>query len=154
MKNNWKVLIFCILLPLAVGGAASLLSNNGMETFMSVNQPLLSPPAWLFPVVWTILYTLMGISSYLILTSEEENIRRAGILYGYQLVVNFLWPTFFFNFQWYLFSFLWLMLLIGLVAAMVREFYKISKPAAYLNIPYLLWLMFAAYLNFAIWQLN
>lgn len=154
MKNNWKVLIFCILLPLAVGGAASLLSNNGMETFMSVNQPPLSPPAWLFPVVWTILYTLMGISSYLILTSEEDNIRRAGMLYGYQLVVNFLWPTFFFNFQWYLFSFLWLLLLIGLVIAMIREFYKISKPAAYLNIPYLLWLLFAAYLNFGIWRLN
>lgn len=154
MKNKWKVLIFCILLPLAVGGAASLLSNNGMEAFIRSNQPPLSPPAWLFPVVWTILYTLMGISSYLILTSEEDNVRSAGMLYGYQLVVNFLWPIFFFNFQWYLFSFLWLMLLIGLVAAMVREFYKISKPAAYLNIPYLLWLMFAAYLNFAIWQLN
>lgn len=154
MKNKWKVLIFCILLPLAVGGAASLLSNNGMEAFIRINQPPLSPPAWLFPVVWTILYTLMGISSYLILTSEEDNVRSAGMLYGYQLVVNFLWPIFFFNFQWYLFSFLWLMLLIGLVAAMVREFYKISKPAAYLNIPYLLWLMFAAYLNFAIWQLN
>ena len=154
MKNNWKVLIFCILLPLAVGGAAALLSNNGMEVFQSVNQPPLSPPAWLFPVVWTILYTLMGISSYLILTSEEENVRKAGMLYGYQLIVNFLWPTFFFNFQWYLFSFLWLLLLIGLVIAMIREFYKISKPAAYLNIPYLLWLLFAGYLNFAIWKLN
>ena len=154
MKNKWKVLIFCILLPLAVGGAASLLSNNGMETFISINQPPLSPPAWLFPVVWTILYTLMGISSYLILTSEEDNVRSAGMLYGYQLVVNFLWPIFFFNFQWYLFSFFWLLLLMGVVAAMVLEFYKISKPAAYLNIPYLLWLMFAAYLNFAIWQLN
>ena len=154
MKNHWKVLIFCILLPLAVGGAASLLSNNGMEAFQSINQPPLSPPAWLFPVVWTILYTLMGISSYLILTSEEENIRVAGILYGCQLLVNFLWPAFFFNFQWYLFSFLWLLFLIVLVIAMIREFYKISKPAAYLNIPYLLWLLFAAYLNFAIWKLN
>ena len=106
MKKHWKVLIFCILLPLAAGGAASLLSNNGMEAFRSITQPPLSPPAWLFPVVWTILYTLMGISSYLILISEEANIRRAGMLYGYQLLVNFLWPTFFFNFQWYLFSFL------------------------------------------------
>ena len=154
MKKQWKVLIFCILLPLAVGGAASLLSNNGMEMFAQMNQPPLSPPAWLFPVVWTILYTLMGISSYLILTSEEESIKKAGLLYGYQLVVNFLWPTFFFNFQWYLFSFLWLLLLIVLVIAMIREFYKISKPAAYLNIPYLLWLIFAGYLNFAIWRLN
>jgi tryptophan-rich sensory protein len=125
-----------------------------MDVFEQINQPPLSPPAWLFPVVWTILYTLMGISSYLILTSEEETVKKAGMLYGYQLVVNFLWPTFFFNFQWYLFSFLWLLLLIVLVIAMIREFYKISKPAAYLNIPYLLWLLFAGYLNFAIWRLN
>jgi tryptophan-rich sensory protein len=142
------------LLPLAVGGAASLLASNGMDVFAQMNQPPLSPPAWLFPVVWTILYTLMGISSYLILTSEEETVKKAGMLYGYQLVVNFLWPTFFFNFQWYLFSLLWLLLLIVLVIAMIREFYKISKPAAYLNIPYLLWLLFAGYLNFAIWRLN
>ena len=120
MKKQWKVLIFCILLPLAVGGAASLLSNNGMEMFAQINQPSLSPPDDVFPVVWTILYTLMGISSYLILTSEEEDIKKAGMLYGYQLVVNFLWPTFFFNFQWYLFSFLWLLLLILLVVAMIR----------------------------------
>ena len=154
MKKQWKVLIFCILLPLAVGGAASLLASNGMDVFAQINQPPLSPPAWLFPVVWTILYTLIGISSYLNLTSEEETVKKAGMLYGYQLVVNFLWPTFFFNFQWYLFSFLWLLLLIALVIAMIREFYKISKPAAYLNIPYLLWLLFAGYLNFAIWRLN
>ena len=156
MKINWKLLILCIAIPLAVGGAAALLTGGGMEVFESVNQPPLSPPAWLFPVVWTILYTLMGISSYLILTSgaEREKVQNALSIYAYQLAVNFLWPTFFFNFRWFFFSFLWLLLLIFLVAAMIREFYKISKPAAYLNIPYLIWLLFAGYLNFTIWWLN
>lgn len=156
MKINWKLLIICIAIPLAVGGAASLLTGGGMEVFENVNKPALSPPAWLFPVVWTILYTLMGISSYLILTSGagREEVYNALSVYAYQLVVNFLWPTFFFNFRWFFFAFLWLLLLIFLVAAMIREFYKISKPAAYLNIPYLVWLLFAGYLNFTIWWLN
>ena len=156
MKINWKLLIICIAIPLAVGGVAALLTGGGMEVFESVNQPPLSPPAWLFPVVWTILYTFMGISSYLVITSgaEREAVQNALSIYAYQLAVNFLWPTFFFNFRWFFFSFLWLLLLIFLVVAMIREFYKISKPAAYLNIPYLIWLLFAAYLNFAIWWLN
>ena len=156
MKINWKLLIVCIAIPLAVGALSSMITGGGMEVFASVNKPPLSPPAWLFPVVWTILYTLMGISSYLILTSGAEvgEIQNALSVYAYQLTVNFLWPTFFFNFQWYFFAFLWLILLIFLVVAMIREFYKISKTAAYLNIPYLVWLLFAGYLNFAIWWLN
>ena len=156
MKINWKLLILCIAIPLAVGGVAALLTGGAMEVFESVNQPPLSPPAWLFPVVWTILYTLMGISSYLISTSgaEREEVQNVLSIYAYHLTVNFLWPTFFFNFRWFFFSFLWLLLLIFLVAAMIREFYKISKPAAYLNIPYLIWLLFAGYLNFTIWWLN
>ena len=156
MKINWKLLILCIAIPLAVGGLSAFLTGGGMEVFESVNQPPLSPPAWLFPVVWTILYTLMGISSYLILTSgaEQAEIQNALSIYAYQLTVNFLWPTFFFNFRWFFFSFLWLLLLIFLAAAMIREFYKISKPAALINIPYLVWLIFAGYLNFAIWWLN
>ena len=156
MKIKWKQLIVCIAIPLLVGGLAAALTGRGMDVFDRVSKPPLSPPAWLFPVVWMILYTLMGISSYLILNAEaeEEEIRKALTLYGYQLVVNFLWPTFFFSFQWYFFSFLWLLLLIGLVVGMISEFYKISKPAAWLNIPYLIWLVFAGYLNFAIWKLN
>lgn len=156
MKINWKLLIVCIAIPLAVGVLSSVITGGGMEVFAAVNKPPLSPPAWLFPVVWTILYTLMGISTYLIITSgaEREEVQNAIAIYAYQLTVNFLWPTFFFNFQWYFFSFLWLLLLIFLVAAMIRAFYKISKTAAYLNIPYLVWLVFAGYLNLAIWWLN
>lgn len=156
MKVKWRLLILCIAIPLIVGTAAAFLSGGGMEVFASVKKPPLSPPAWLFPVVWTILYTLMGISSYLILTSgaEKEVIQNALSIYAYQLTINFLWPTFFFNFRWYFFSFLWLLLLLWMVVLMVRDFYKISKPAAYLNIPYLVWLIFAGYLNLAIWWLN
>ena len=156
MKINWKLLIICVAVPLAVGAVSSLITGGGMENFGSISKPALSPPGWLFPVVWTILYTLMGISSYLVLTSggERDDIQNAISIYGYQLTVNFLWPTFFFNFRWYFFAFLWLLLLIFLVAAMIREFYKLEKRAAYLNIPYLLWLIFAGYLNFSIYLLN
>ena len=156
MNKNIKSLIASIALPLLVGATAALFTSNAMKEFAVLNQPPLSPPAWLFPVVWTILYTLMGISSYLILTSNEskEEIAKAIRVYGYQLVVNFLWPTFFFNFGWYLFAFLWLLLLWGLVLFMILRFKEINKLAACLNIPYLIWLTFAGYLNLTIWILN
>jgi tryptophan-rich sensory protein len=156
MKINKRLLFICIAIPLFVGALAALLTRNGMEVFGNLEQPPLSPPAWLFPVVWTILYTLMGISSYLILTSgaEKSQITSAIRIYAFQLVVNFLWPTFFFNFGWYLFSFLWLVLLWVLVLVMILRFKDINKLAAYLNIPYLIWLTFAGYLNLAIWILN
>lgn len=162
MKVNWKAFIISILIPLAVGALAGFLTMGGMESFKTLNQPPLSPPAWLFPVAWTILYILMGISSYLIYVSEttnkntRENIGKSQALstYGYQLIVNFLWPVFFFNFQWYFFSFLWLAFLWVLVAKMILEFGQISKIAALLNVPYLLWLSFAGYLNLGVWLLN
>ena len=140
-----------------------------MESFAQLYQPPLSPPAWLFPVVWTVLYTLMGVSSYLIYirgAKEAEGEKKKDELplkreksqalttYGYQLVVNFLWPVFFFSFEWYFFSFLWLVLLWILVAKMILEFGKISTTAALLNVPYLLWLSFAGYLNLGVWLLN
>ena len=156
MNLNKRLLFICIAIPLMIGILAGLLTKNSMEVFSMVENPPLSPPAWLFPVVWTILYILMGISSYLILTSgaEFKEIAEAIRLYIYQLVVNFLWPTFFFNFRWYFFSFLWLVLLWILVFLMIRKFYTISKTAAILNIPYVLWLTFAGYLNIGIWWLN
>ena len=156
MNLNKRLLFICIAIPLMIGILAGLLTKNSMEVFLMVENPPLSPPAWLFPVVWTILYIMMGISSYLILTSgaEFKEIAEAIRLYIYQLVVNFLWPTFFFNFRWYFFSFLWLVLLWILVFLMIRKFYTISKTAAILNIPYVLWLTFAGYLNIGIWWLN
>lgn len=169
MKQNWRTLVICILIPLAVGTVAGLFTRGGMENFQAVNQPPLSPPAWVFPVVWTILYTLMGISSYLIYngepkeknrnsslqnTSESTEKSKALTTYAYQLIVNFLWPFAFFLFQWYFFALLWLGLLWVLVAKMILEFGNINKTAAALNVPYLLWLSFAGYLNLGIWLLN
>ncbi len=156
MKNNWKLLGICIAIPLAVGGLSAFLTKDAMEMFETLNQPAISPPGWLFPVVWTILYTLMGISSYLIFTSDgdKEERKAAMSIYVYQLIVNFLWPTLFFGFWWFFFSFLWILLLLFLVAVMIKSFYKIRKLAAYLNIPYFLWLCFASYLNLTIWWLN
>lgn len=156
MKLDKRLLALCIAIPLLVGVVASLLTGGGMEVFASVEKPPLSPPGWLFPVVWTILYILMGISSYLVLTSEADESAKEGAIriYGLQLLVNFLWPTFFFNFRWYGFSFFWLLLLWFLVLVMILRFWEINKLAAYMNIPYLIWLTFAAYLNWGIWLLN
>lgn len=150
------LLLKCIAVPLLVGVVSAFLTRGGMEMFETIVKPPLSPPNWLFPVVWTILYILMGISSYLIFTSgaEQEKIEKAISIYGYQLVVNFLWPTFFFNLQWYLFSFFWLLLLWLLVFQMIRKFAEIDKRAALLNLPYLIWLTIAGYLNLGIWWLN
>ena len=151
-----RLLLLCIAIPLAVGGIAALLTRDGMVTYQMTRKPVLAPPPWLFPIVWTILYILMGVSSYLIMISEAEKKQKekAILLYEYQLAVNFLWPTFFFSFEWYLFSFFWLLLLWVLVLLMIRSFWKIDKRAAVLNIPYLIWLTFAGYLNLAIWWLN
>ncbi len=156
MKINFRLLLICVAIPLIVGGVSAALNSNSMEMFAQVHKPAFAPPAWLFPVAWTILYTLMGISSYLILTSgaSKSETEAAIRIYAYQLAVNFLWSTFFFNFGWYLFSFLWLLLLWVLVLIMVIRFWHINKAAAYINIPYILWLTFAAVLNFAIWILN
>lgn len=156
MKINKLLLIKSIAIPIVMGAAAGFLTRNAMQDFEALNQPPLSPPGWLFPIVWTILYILMGISAYMIKVADAstEDIDDALTIYRYQLIVNFLWPVFFFNFGWYLFAFVWLILLWILVIFMIRKFYTISKPAAYLNIPYLIWLTFAAYLNFGVWWLN
>ncbi len=156
MKINKVLLIKSISIPIILGAVAGFLTRNAMKDFEALNQPPLSPPGWLFPVVWTILYILMGISAYMIKVADAptEQIDNAMTLYRYQLIVNFLWSIFFFDFGWYLFAFLWLILLWILVFVMIRMFAKISKPAAYLNIPYLVWLTFAAYLNFGVWWLN
>lgn len=156
IKSKKYLFLICIAVPLLTGIAASLFTGGEMSTFQSLNQPPLSPPAWLFPIVWTILYLLMGISSYLILTSgaDEKTVTKALTIYFLQLAVNFLWPIFFFNFGWYLFAFFWLILLWILVLIMILRFFTISKWAARMNIPYLIWLTFAGYLNFGIWWLN
>lgn len=156
MKIDKKRLIICLAIPLVVGGAAGLLTMNSMEAFEALNQPPLSPPGWLFPVVWTVLYVLMGIASYLVSVSDAPHEEKARALwtYGIQLAFNFLWPIAFFNLKWYLFAFLWLVILWILILITALRFGRIRKPAGYLLAPYLLWVAFAGYLNLGIYLLN
>lgn len=155
MKIQWKKLIVCILIPLAVGGLSALLTRGSMEAFGQLNQPPLSPPAWLFPVVWTVLYVLMGVASYLILTAGvPARAQTALSVYGVQLFFNFFWSIIFFNMQRYTFAFVWLVILWLLILLTTVLFYRIKRTAGYLMIPYLVWVTFAGYLNLAIAVLN
>ena len=153
MKIEWKKLLTCIAIPLIVGGVSAFLTRENMDIFNTLNKPPLSPPGWLFPIVWTLLYILMGIASYLVLTSEK-NSTNALTVYGIQLAFNFFWSIIFFNLNLYLFAFIWLVVLWILILITTVSFYRISKPAGYLMIPYLLWVTFAGYLNLAIYLLN
>lgn len=156
MKIDWKKLLICLGIPLAVGGLSSLISGGGMADYAMLNQPPLSPPGWVFPVVWTILYLLMGYASYRVLTSgkEEKEIRRALILYGAQLALNFLWPIVFFGLQWRLVAFFILVALWVLIYLTMRAFSKIDERAGDLLLPYIVWVTFAGYLNLASYFLN
>ena len=156
MKINAKQLAISLAIPLAVGGLSALLTNSSMEHFESLNQPPLSPPSLLFPIVWTILFILMGISTYLVYRADSfrRDIRDALSVYAVQLFMNFMWSIIFFNMGTYLFAFIWLVVLWILIIIMARMFYTISKPAGLLQLPYILWVLFAGYLNFGIYYLN
>ena len=154
MKIKWKQLIACIIIPLLVGGVSALLSG-GMSDFENVIKPPLSPPGWLFPVVWTILYILMGIASYLVLQSNFVYRKKSALsVYALQLFFNFFWSIIFFGFELYWFAFIWLVILYVLIIINAVLFYNINRAAGWLLIPYLLWVTFAGYLNFAIALLN
>lgn len=155
-KSKWKTYAFWILLAEAVGALSGWLSREGMKLFEeTVSQPPLSPPPSIFPIVWGILYALMGISAARIYLSPPSADRHRGLnLFVAQLIINFFWSLIFFNAQAFGFAFLWLLLLWGLVLWMILVFQKTDLPAALLQIPYLLWLTFAAYLNFGVWYLN
>lgn len=155
MKINWKRLLICLAIPLAVGGLGALLAG-GMSDYGAMAKPPLSPPGWVFPVVWSILYLLMGYASYRVLESGalKEDIRKALTLYGLQLAANFLWPLLFFGAGWFLLSFFWLIALWVLIFLTIRAFSRIDETAGNLLIPYILWATFAAYLNFGIYLFN
>ena len=151
-----KALIICLLIPLAVGGLAGWLTMGSMEHFAALEQPPLSPPGWVFPVAWTVLYLLMGLASFLVWKSAAPPAqkKRALTLYGVQLAVNFVWPLLFFRAGLYGFALIWLVLLLVLVIETTIVFGRIDKRAAWLLAPYLAWLVFAAYLNAGVWLLN
>ena len=149
-------LILALLIPLLVGGISASLSAKGMAMYGNMNKPPLSPPAWVFSVAWTILYIMMGVASYLIVASEVDNRTKAMalIVYGLQLFMNFMWSIVFFNLGAYLFAFVWLIIMWFIVILCIFRFAGINRAAAYMMLPYILWLTFAAYLNFGAYLLN
>ena len=152
-----KPFIIGILIPLSVGGLSALITRPNMNLYSVIKPPPLAPPAWLFPVAWIILYILMGISSALIYTdrrASETDKKSALYTYALSLVFNFFWSIIFFNLRAFLFSFVWLLVLLFLIVRTIMKYRKINKTAAYLQIPYLVWVIFAGYLNFAIYILN
>lgn len=155
MKQSVKTFLISLAIPLAVGALATLLSG-GVELYAQLAKPPLSPPGWVFPIVWSALYLLMGWASYRVYTSEAERpqIRRALILYGAQLMVNFLWPMVFFRFALLLTAFLVLLVLWVLIFLTMRAFSRIDEKAGDLLIPYFLWVTFAGYLNLGFFLLN
>lgn len=154
-RFDWKKFLSSLLIPIIIGGISAFIIRDSTDIYPTLERPPLSPPPWLFPVAWTVLYILMGISLYLIRVNNTVYEKRtAYILFAVQLFLNFIWSPIFFVGERYLLSLLVLIALVISTAAMIVSFYKISKPAALLQIPYFIWLCFAGYLNSGIYILN
>ena len=154
--KQWKIYLLWISVTEGVGTLAGLLTMDAMDQYGGVIvQPPFAPPSWVFPVVWIILYALMGIGAALVSLSVDSPYRnRALNVFVAQLIVNFFWSLIFFRASAYGFAFFWLLLLWVLVLWMIIAFWKADRTAAIMQIPYLLWVSFAAYLNYCVWQLN
>lgn len=157
MKTKLRTYIIGLIIPLLVGGLSALLTIGDMDIYESIVTPPLSPPSIVFPIVWTILFILMGISSAMIYATETSPLpQRKSALYTYalSLIFNFFWSIIFFGGRAYLFAFIWLIILWFLIFRTIKKYSSINPLAAILQIPYLLWVTFAGYLNLAIWILN
>jgi len=150
--SNFKIYLRSILIPVIVGAVVGFITSSFID-YNSLIQPPFAPPSIVFPIVWSILYVLMGIS-YGILDSNSLVDEQINSIYYAQLFVNALWSIFFFVLKWRLFAFLWILLLLTLVIIMIIRFYNKNKLAGLLQLPYLAWVAFATYLNFAIYLLN
>ena len=153
-KKNLIYLALSLLLSFSVEIISGLLTSASSSIYANLAKPPFSPPSIVFPIVWTVLFFLMGISSYLIFISHSPHRNKALKLYLIQLVVNFIWPIAFFNLQLYFLSILIIIALLILVFLMIKCFYKINPLAGKLQIPYFLWLIFATYLNIGVYFLN
>lgn len=149
-----KPLIISLLITLGGGALVAFFTRNSMGIYEMIKVPTFAPPAIVFPIAWTILYTLIGVSAYMIYESKSPLKNKALAIYGIQLLLNFIWPFIFFGANTFLFAFVVLMVMWVLSLWMIALFYQIKPIAAYLQIPYILWLTFAAYLNFSIYLLN
>ena len=154
-QRDWKLYGLWILFVEAVGALSGWLTRNGMEQYSrTVQKPPLTPPDAVFPIVWGILFLLMGIGAARVYLSGGPGTRRALLLFTAQLAFNFVWSILFFNLQAFGVAFFWLILLWVLIFMMALAFYRVDRPAAWIQIPYLLWVAFAGYLNCAVWMLN
>ena len=154
-KSKLKVYGVFLFITGLVGGLSALFTNMGMEDYRSAVKPPLTPPEIVFPVVWTVLFTLMAISAARVWFTDNSRLRNQAVLvYAIQLFFNFFWSILFFNFQAYGLAFIWIIGLWILILLMVVRFYQLDKIAGLLQIPYLLWVGFAAYLNYGVWMLN
>lgn len=150
------MLILNLIIPLIIGALAGGLTRGSIAQYNALVLPPFAPPSWVFPVVWLVLYLLMGVANWLVTRAEipKGEKKHAEILYAVQLVVNFVWPLIFFNTDQYSTAFFWLLLLLALVLVMTAAAAKVNRLAAWLLLPYVLWLLYAGYLNYAVWQLN
>ena len=155
-KRTWKTYAFWILFTEAVGGLSGWLTRDGMKLYAAaIDKPPLSPPRIVFPIVWTILFALMGIGAARIYLSPASGARSQALgIYLVQLIFNFFWSIIFFNFQSFGFALIWLLALWLMILWMIQSFRRIDPLAGRLQLPYLLWVTFAAYLNFGVWRLN
>ena len=151
---NWKRLILALVVSLGAGVISWLLTGNSMEMYKNLHKPILSPPGQLFPVVWTILFVLMRKASYIVCETRDDERAEALVLYGVQLFVNIGWSVIFFKFKALWLAFIWLMLLWVLIIFTIWRFFHVNRVAAWLMVPYLLWVTFAAYLNVTIAIIN
>ena len=149
-----KPLLASLVISLGMGGLSALLTQNAMEQYGGLRQPPLSPPGWLFPAVWFVLFVLMGVAAYLVWMRDSTGRNGALILYGAQLVFNFFWTLIFFNLQNYALAFFWLLALWLLILLTTLQFFKETHAAGWLLVPYLAWVAFAGYLNAGVWLLN
>ena len=157
-SGNIKVLtlVISLLFPLAVGGISSLLTNKAMIQFQYFNKPPLSPPGWMFPVVWTILYLMMGLAYYFVRVSDKDSMYREKAIWSFiiSLAFNFLWSLIFFNLSEFLIAFIWLIAMFAAIIVTTVYFFKVDKRSGFLMIPYILWTAFAGYLNIGIYILS
>lgn len=152
--KKYKYIILNLSISLGIGALSAIFTMNAMDVYQTVNLPKCSPPGYLFPIVWTFLYILIGLASYLIHRSNSKNKETALIIYYFQLLINFAWPIAFFNYQSFLLALAILITLCILVAILIKLFYQICPLAAFLLLPYMGWILFALYLNFWIFVNN
>ena len=152
--KRYKPVVWQVAIALLAGGLASLLGGDTAPLYERLTSPPLAPPGWVFPVVWSVLYVLMGVAAGLVVKSEDVDSRQALALYYLQLGLNVLWPVIFFRFEWITLAAVWLLLLTAAVYATWMRFREISSAAGWLLVPYLLWCLFALYLNIGFAVLN